>query len=150
MTQCLPPENETSSDKECEISSTTALTPQKKTFANQVWKPGQSGNPAGRPVGSKNKITAQKLGIEAQLRDQLNEYMPEVLQKAVEMALKGDRTMIKVLLEMTMSKAVALDDETVGKDRVQVTIRKLNIDSVQTSTPEPITVTPISKEEVNE
>ncbi len=88
--------------------------------------------------------------MEAQLRDQLNEYMPEVLQKAIELALKGDKMMLKLLLELTVSKAQAVEDETAGKDRVQVTIRRLNIDSVQTSTPEPINVTPIEVKDEQE
>jgi hypothetical protein len=92
-----------------------------------VWKPGQSGNPAGREKGSRNKITAQKVGIEAQLRDQLGEYMPEVLQTIIEKAIKGHFPSAKLLLEMCMSKAQALEDETLGKDRVQVTIRKLEL-----------------------
>jgi hypothetical protein len=142
MTEISQNPSEKPSDKECETSPTTALTSRKKLVP---WKPGQSGNPAGRPLGSKNRITQQKIGIEAQLRDQLGEYMPEVLQRAIELALKGDRVMLRLLIEMCMSKAVAVDDVSEGKDKVQVTIRRLNIDQLSMNKqPDVIDVTPES------
>lgn len=80
--------------------------------------------------------------------------MPEVLTQAIEMAIGGDRAMIKLLLEMTMSKAVAVEDISEGKDKVQVTIRKLNIDQAQVEItkkePEFIDVTPIEVKNVEE
>jgi hypothetical protein len=145
MTQPLPPLSEILSDKDSETSSTTALT-KKNRFPNRApeWKPGQSGNPAGRPVGAKNRITAARLGIEAQLREQVNEYMPEIMGKAIELALDGDKLMIKTLLELCISKAAPVEDESGGKDRIQVTIRKL--DKLEIAKPEPentiIDVTP--------
>jgi hypothetical protein len=92
-----------------------------------------SGNPLGRPRGSKNRITQAKLGIEEALRGQLHEYMPEVLTKAIEMALKGDRAMIKLLMELTISKAQAMEDNTEGREKVQITIRKLDSLNVEQS-----------------
>lgn len=146
MTEILLNPSEPQSDKESTTSLSTVPSRQKK----HLWKPGQTGNPSGRPVGTKNKITQQKIGIEAQLRDQLGEYMPEVLQKAIEMALAGDRAMLKVLLEFNISKAVALEDSSEGKDRVQVTIRRLNIDTVQAAPGNIIDVTPAKIEENDE
>lgn len=87
----------------------------------------------GRPRGSKGRITAQKLKIEEALRDQLNMVMPEVLTKAIEMALEGDRSMIKLLVEMTMSKPQATEDVDEGKERVKVTIRNLTLEQKQPS-----------------
>jgi hypothetical protein len=91
-------------------------------------KSGAPINLNGRPKGSRNRITAQKLGIEEALRDQLNLEMPEVLLKAIELAKKGDRTMIKLLVEMTMSKPQAVEDESSGKEKIQITVRKLNLE----------------------
>jgi hypothetical protein len=54
--------------------------------------------------------------------------MPEVLTKAIELALEGDRAMIKLLVEMTMSKPQATEEETDGKERVKVTIRNLTLE----------------------
>jgi hypothetical protein len=119
--------SETQSDKDLEISPSTA--PTQRKVKPYLWKPGQSGNPEGRPKGSKNKITAQKLGIEEHLRDQLNLYMPEILQAAIEKALKGDSSMQKVLIELCMSKAVAVEDATDGKSKVTVNLRNLTIEA---------------------
>lgn len=140
MTIPTPESSETLSDNPSEISSTTALTP-KKRRGNPDWYEGMpSANPLGKPKGSKNRITAQKLGIEEALRNQLHEYMPEILTKAIEMALDGDRTMIKLLMELTVSKAQAVEDATEGREKVQITIRKL--DSLKIDTPNLIDVTP--------
>lgn len=54
--------------------------------------------------------------------------MHEVLQKAIELALNGNVPMIKLLLETSMSKAAPIEDTTEGKDKIQVTIRKLVVD----------------------
>jgi hypothetical protein len=130
MTQLSQDSNETLSDKDSETLSTTPLTKPKGVVK---WQPGVSGNPLGRPRGSKNRITQAKLGIEEALRGQLHEYMPEVLTKAIEMALKGDRAMIKLLMELTISKAQAMEDNTEGREKVQITIRKLDSLNVEQS-----------------
>jgi len=152
MTQHSPEPSEISSDKDSETSPTSARTKQ-SPLAKYQWQPGKSGNPAGKQVGTKNKITQQKLGVESILRDQLNEYMPEILQKAIELALSGDKKMIAQLLDLTISKAVAVEDVSEGKDRVQVTIRKLDtlaINSPKDTLPESniIDVTPLEVTEV--
>jgi hypothetical protein len=117
--------NEDSSDKDLTTSDSSSPSSLKN---KHLWKPGQSGYPAGRPKGSKNRITVQKLAIEEALRDQLNLEMPEILLKAIEMAKGGDRSMIKLLVEMTMSKPQTSDDEAEGKERVKVTIRNLTLE----------------------
>jgi hypothetical protein len=56
------------------------------------FKPGKSGNPNGRPQGSRNKAT---LAIEALLDGQSE----ALTQKAVELALAGDMQALKLCLE---------------------------------------------------
>lgn len=84
------------------------------------FKDGTSGNPQGRPKGSKNKITLQKLMLEEQLRDASKDRMGDVLNKAFELALAGDRTMLKLLLELHMSKGVADMDKATEKVSIQI------------------------------
>lgn len=128
--------SEISSDKESEISPSTLRTKQSPNW-RPPWKPGQSGNPTGKVPGSKNRITAQKLGIEESLRGQLNQYMPEILQAAVEKALNGDRVMQMFLLGLCISKPAAVEDSNSGKEKVKVTIRNLTL---ETKAPEPIQI----------
>jgi hypothetical protein len=140
MTQILPEQSENPSDKDSETSSSSPQGLQEQAGDLPTKQPKWLIGTGGRKPGSRNKITAQKLQIEEALRDQLNQYMPEVIQKAIEMAIKGDRTMIKLLVEMTMSKPQAVDDESSGKERVQITVRKLNLE-LQQPKPLPIQVT---------
>ncbi len=56
------------------------------------FKPGQSGNPKGKPVGARNKAT---LAAEALLDGEAE----ALSRKAVEMALNGDTTALRLCLE---------------------------------------------------
>jgi len=48
-----------------------------------------------------------------------------VLQKALEMALAGDKHMIRLILELHMSKPQAIEDSTGGKNQVNIQINNL-------------------------
>lgn len=85
-----------------------------------TFQKGQSGNPVGRPKGSKNKITLLKQSMELMLREQAAPDIGAVMEKAVEMALDGDRTMIKLLLEQHMSKGVTDDAKVSDKVAIQI------------------------------
>ena len=53
---------------------------------------GESGNPTGRPIGSRNKTT---LALESLLNGQAQ----ELTQKAIDLALEGDRYALRLVLE---------------------------------------------------
>lgn len=55
------------------------------------WQPGQSGNPAGRPVGSKNRKSL--------LAQQLEEQGSLVAQRVIEAALAGDMQAASIVLQ---------------------------------------------------
>ena len=57
------------------------------------WKPGQSGNPNGRPRGS---------GEIARIRAMVTEQLPKVIDILVEKALAGDMPAIRLLLDRTV------------------------------------------------
>lgn len=57
------------------------------------WKPGQSGNPAGRPKGT---------GEVAKLRSAIAEHVPGILQRLAQQALGGDVQSARLLLERTV------------------------------------------------
>jgi hypothetical protein len=73
------------------------------------FQPGESGNPDGRPKGSKNKITLLKESLELLLRERSESKMVSVLDQAIALAMEGDRSMIKLLLELHMSKGTTQD-----------------------------------------
>jgi uncharacterized protein DUF5681 len=79
------------------------------------WKPGQSGNPAGKPRGAKNHATRIAEAL-------LDGQVAELTQKAVEMAMGGDASVMRALLDrliaprkdrpvsLTMPKIKSADD----------------------------------------
>jgi hypothetical protein len=97
---------------------------------SHLWKKGQSGNVAGRPVGVKNKITLVKLQIEGELRGQTKHDMQAVLAKAVEMAKAGDKDMIKMLVDKWISPARAGADDDAPREKVQIVIGRLDQEPV--------------------
>ena len=69
------------------------------------FKKGQSGNPAGRPKGTKDKRTA--------IRSLLEGKQAELVEKAVELALAGDTTALKLCLDRCMAPIRARDPEVI-------------------------------------
>lgn len=65
------------------------------------FEPGQSGNPAGKPKGAKDKRTA--------FRELLNERAPELLDKLVGKALEGDTAALKICFDRILAPMRAVD-----------------------------------------
>lgn len=82
---------------------------------------GSSGNPAGRPKGSKNKLTLLKLTAEEAVRESNFDMMLEVANKIVQDALAGDISCRKMVWESMMSKGVQAGD-TGGGAKPQISI----------------------------
>jgi len=97
-----------------------------------TFKGGISGNPNGRPLGSKNKITLLRQSLELQLREQAAPDMAGVMKKAIEMALDGDRTMIKLLLEQHLAKA---HSDEIGKSTERPQINITGVSKVEVTSP---------------
>jgi len=87
---------------------------------------GQSGNPLGRPKGSKNQITLAKLALEEQLRDALGPQMAEVAAKVVMQALEGDKSSQKLVWDSIMSKQALTEDKTSGSKQ-EIKVRTMNV-----------------------
>lgn len=66
-----------------------------------AFKRGQSGNPAGKPKGAKDKRTA--------LRALLEPHKAKLVRKAVTLALKGDTTALRLCLDRIMPPLRAKD-----------------------------------------
>lgn len=113
----------------------------------RLWQKGQSGNPAGRPKGSKNAITLVKAQIESELRGQMKEHMSRVVSEIIRQALPterldkdgqvmkdeqgrpvmlpGNQEMLKLLFNAWVSKTKSGDDEA-PKEKIQIVIGKLD------------------------
>lgn len=67
------------------------------------WKPGESGNPQGRPKGT---------GEVAQLRQAIAEHVPAILAQLVEAAKGGDVQAARLLLERVCAPLKAAEQAT--------------------------------------
>lgn len=74
-------------------------TPNSQPPAKRGFKKGKSGNPAGRPKGSRNRTTELKLAIEAGMVSEAKKDAMDVYHKTVELALDGDTACIKILMD---------------------------------------------------
>lgn len=64
------------------------------------WKPGQSGNPNGRPPGSSDV---------GRLRAAISESLPEIITQLVEKACAGDTQAARLLLERVLPPVKAIE-----------------------------------------
>ena len=65
------------------------------------FKPGESGNPQGKPKGAKDKRTG--------LRALLEPHARELVQKVVSMALEGDTTALRICIDRLIAPIKGLD-----------------------------------------
>jgi hypothetical protein len=72
--------------------------PVAKTTNKQGFQPGQSGNPKGRPQGSRNKATLAALAM-------LEGDLERITRKAIDLALGGDKEMIKLVVSRLVPPA---------------------------------------------
>lgn len=91
---------------------------------NHLFKAGQSGNPAGRPKGAKNKITLMKIALEGELREHLRHSGAEIMEVAIKLAKQGDTSMIKLLIDKMVPTSKASDEEP-QKEKIQINIGRL-------------------------
>lgn len=87
--------------------------------ADGTFVAGQSGNPAGRPVGSKNYVTEQRLAMEAALRDYMHTparraRIMRLIDRVLEIGMTGtDKDAInaaKIMFDRVLSGAKQEDD----------------------------------------
>ena len=82
---------------------------QVKTMAR--FQPGQSGNPQGRPVGSRNRATSEI----KEILDQNVEF-EDVIKKLFERAQKGNERAAELLLQYRFGRPTARDELTLRNE----------------------------------
>lgn len=76
------------------------MTPRKSKSPSTAWKPGQSGNPAGKPPGS---------GELQKLRAAISEHVPEIIDQLVTAARAGDIQAARLILERVLPPVKAIE-----------------------------------------
>jgi hypothetical protein len=75
------------------------------------WKEGQSGNPKGRPRKSQKTM--------AQLRGQISDHLPDVIEVLANAAKEGDVQAARILVERCVPSMRALDQNINVNDSVR-------------------------------
>ena len=75
------------------------------------WKQGESGNPRGRPRKSQKSM--------AQLRSQISEHLPDVIEVLANAAKEGDVQAARILVERSVPSMRALDQNINVNDSVR-------------------------------
>lgn len=124
------------------MNDVVAKAPKKGAFVKGV-----SGNPAGRPPGSKNQITLLKLQVEGELRKQMVDIMPGIVAEMIRQAmpkrvydkdgnvmldetgaprlLSGDTDMLKTLYKSWVSGTKSTDEDA-PKEKIVIQIGRLD------------------------
>lgn len=80
----------------------------------------------GRPRGSKNAITLQKLLIEEAFRDATGDDVAKVLRLIVKQALQGDKVSQKLVWESNVSKHQITEDKAHGAKQ-EIKVHTMNV-----------------------
>lgn len=101
------------------------ITPQNH-LEQYKWKPGESGNPAGRPKETEEQklIKKSRKQLIEEYKDALAEALPFISPVLVAKAMEGDVPAIKELHDRTMDKAKQATDVTSNGETIQPVLVK--------------------------
>lgn len=85
-----------------------------------------SGNPKGRPKGSKNKITLLKMSAEEAWRERNLHKLDMVLDMILQDALDGDKASRKMIFDAVVSKAQVAEEKGAGQKQV-ITVHRMDV-----------------------
>lgn len=87
---------------------------------------GISGNPVGRPKGSKNKITLLKMIEEESWRERNADKLSMVLDMILDDAIEGNPASRKMIFDAIVSKANVQEDKSAGHKQT-ITVHKMTV-----------------------
>ena len=104
---------------------------------------GQSGNPKGRPLSTRNQITKLKQSLELAVRENVGaKDISAIIDMMVLMAAAGSVPAAKLILDKVLSNAKVEEDAETGDKKVTIYVRNATFGSPDSDEPEIIDVTP--------
>ena len=100
-----------------------------ETRVTTQFKKGMSGNPKGRPKGSKNKSTILREAMENKTDRMLSREVPKVLKVVIDAAIAGDMSAAKMILDRAVPVIKAGDgNDSAIAGGINITIKNLTAD----------------------
>lgn len=87
---------------------------------------GVSGNPSGRPKGSKNRITVLKMQTEEAWRERNTNKLDVLLDLILQDAMDGDKGARKMIFDALVSKANIQEDKAAGQKQT-ITVHRMTV-----------------------
>ncbi len=95
---------------------------------------GKSGNPLGRPKGTKNHITELKRGLEAAVREGLKpKDVQSIISVLVKEAKAGNVQAAKLILDKTISNASVDEDVSDGSQGIKIVVENATFGAIQSN-----------------
>lgn len=111
--------------------------------------PGKSGNPKGRPKGTKDQIVTIKHDLELAVRENIDpKKIQNIVAKLVEKAEGGNLRAAKLILDKVLPNAVDVEETKSGEGGFMFVVKNATIE-VTKADDEPIDVTPATEETQN-
>lgn len=93
-----------------------------KEMAPHKWKKGVSGNPNGRPKGSRNKLTILREAVLEKAETMVLNEWEELVKTTIQLAKAGDSTCIKILWDRVIPAKRAVEEKDGKEDKLTVNI----------------------------
>ncbi len=95
---------------------------------------GKSGNPLGRPKGTRNHIAELKRGLEAAVRENLSSSDVKSIVKAMVVEAKaGNVSAAKLILDKTISNASVDEDISDGSQGIKIVVENATFGAIQSN-----------------
>ena len=96
--------------------------------SKSLWKKGQSGNPKGRPKGSKNKLSLLREAVLENAENIVLSNFEDIVRSTVELAKQGDATALKIVWDRIIPAKRTVEEKVDGEDKLNISISIVGMD----------------------